>query len=421
MRILHTSDWHLGKQLENINRLEEQRAFVDELLDIVNREKIDLVLIAGDVFDTYNPSSASEGLFYNAIEKLNDNGRRAIVAIAGNHDNPDRLCASSPLSYKNGIILLGYPKSNAGIYKCESNNIKLEASGCGWLELNVENCENNIILITLPYPSESRLEEVLTEDYTEQNMQKAYSNKVNSVLNELSKNFRDDTVNIIMSHIYLRDGKLSDSERQLGGAYVVEPELLPTNAHYVALGHLHRPQKVKNAPIPTYYSGSPLAYSFSETGYSKVVYIIDVEPEKETSIREVILSSGKPLKKWRAKNGLTEAMKWCEEGKDQNAWIDLEIYTDRIITAEEQKKLRELNRGIINIRPVISKEDTSELDYTNRETRRMDDLFRDYYKFKTGTEIAEDIFDVFLEVIEDEVAIDKVLEAGGEDIETKIS
>ncbi len=110
MRILHTSDWHLGRTLEGRSRLEEQVMFIDELCGIVEAEAVDLVLIAGDVFDTVNPPAAAEELFYDALNRLADGGKRGIVVIAGNHDNPERLCAASPLAERNGIILYGLPK-----------------------------------------------------------------------------------------------------------------------------------------------------------------------------------------------------------------------------------------------------------------------------------------------------------------------
>lgn len=422
MRILHTSDWHLGKTLENINRLDEQRQFIDELCDIAEKENIDMVLIAGDIFDTYTPSSAAEELFYNAVDRLNGKGKRAIVVIAGNHDSPDRLCAASPLAHKNGIILLGYPGSDAGMLESRDGGIRVVKSGPGWLEIKLSNCEHNAVVIAVPYPSESRLDQVLTADADEDKLQQAYSEKIGELLKQLSSNFREDTANLIVSHIFLRDGRTSDSERQLGGALVVDPCLLPDNAHFIALGHLHRPQKVTSAPSPAYYSGSPLAYSFSEAGYSKAVFIVEAVPGKEPEIREVYLNSGKPLKQWRARNGIEEAMGWCEEGRDSNAWIDLEIHTDRVLTLEEQKRLRELNPGIINIRPVVVKEKEALIASETREGKKIDELFRDYYRYKTGMEAAEEIMDTFLEVAnysgEDEW---EAISAGGEGIETQVS
>ncbi|KUO71126.1 MAG: hypothetical protein APF77_23740 [Clostridia bacterium BRH_c25] len=427
MRILHTSDWHLGKTLENINRIEEQRQFIDELCGIAESEAVDIVLVAGDIFDTYNPSSAAEELFYDAVDRLNARGRRAVVVVAGNHDSPDRLCAASPLAYKNGIVLLGYPGSDAAVYKADSRerstlHSAIVQAGPGWLEIKPAGSEHSAVIIALPYPSEARLEQLISADSQEDKLQQAYSDKISELLHHLSSNFREDTVNLIVSHLYLRDGRTSDSERQLGGALVVDPSKLPDNAHFIALGHLHRPQRIKSAPSPTYYSGSPIAYSFSETDYSKVVYIVDAIPGKASEVKEVYLSSGKPLKQWRAKNGIEEAMNWCEEGRDLNAWIDVEIHTDRALTLEEQKKLRELNPGIINIRPVVTDEKESIISFESREGKRIEELFKDYYRYRTGMEAAEEMLETFIEVVNGDIEEGQVeMLLGGEGIETQVS
>lgn len=422
MKILHTSDWHLGKSLENISRLEEQRQFVDEICSIADHEQIDLVLIAGDIFDTYNPSSAAEELFYQAIDRLNNKGQRALVIIAGNHDSPDRLCAASPLAYKNGVILLGYPGSDAGAFRTEESPVKIVQSGAGWLELSLPGYDYNAVILSMPYPSESRLEEVITKEISSEDMQQDYSRRIAEILGELSTHFREDTVNLILSHLFMKEGKISDSERQLGGALMVEPEAIPDKAHYVALGHLHRPQKVKGSKAPAYYSGSPLAYSFSEVDYCKAVYIIEAAPGKTAEIKELNLNAGKPLKKWEAQNGMEEALKWCEEGRDSNAWIDLEIYTDTIIGSEEQKQLRELHPGIVNIRPKLKNEKEYSLDFRNRETRRIDELFREFYLSTFGMEASEELMNLFLHIANQEAEEEiKENEAGGEEYETQIS
>lgn len=429
MKILHTSDWHLGKMLENINRIEEQKEFINYLCEVVETESIDLVLIAGDIFDTYTPSSAAEELFYEAVDRLSGKGRRAIIVIAGNHDSPERLCAASPLAYKNGIILLGYPGSDAGEYSSEvgftmaGGNISIVASGPGWLELSVKGCRHNVVVITLPYPSESRLEEVISQTAEEDKLQRAYSEKIGAIFQKLSAYLREDTVNLAVAHLFIRFGKESESERvlQVGGAMTVDPGVLPGNAHYVALGHLHRPQRVKDAPCPAYYSGSPLAYSFSETDYSKALYIVNAEPGREPEIRDVLLNCGKPLRRWIAKNGLEEAMQWCQESRDINCWIDLEIYTDRAITMEEQKKLRELNPGIINIRPVVKSPAQQVMNYENRENKRMDELFMEFYKHRTGMEVSEELMVSFLEVLNSEEREESEDITGGEGDEAKIS
>lgn len=409
MRILHTSDWHLGKSLDQVSRYDEQVEFIDYLCKLVDEREIDLVLIAGDIFDTYNPSAVAEELFYDAIDRLNNGGKRAVIVISGNHDNPERLCAASPLASKRGIFLLGYPNSDAGEYKV-SDSVSITASEPGWLELSLPGCDHPAVIITMPYPSESRLEELLSVEADEAELQKAYSDKIGSIFSTLAGKFRDDTVNLIVAHLFLLGGTSSDSERtlQVGGAMTVNPDVIPEKTHYTALGHLHRPQEIRSAPCPTYYAGSPLAYSFSESDYSKAVMIIDAVPGEKAVVTPVYLDCGKPLKKWFAGDGIGQAIKWCEEGKDANALVDLEIATDRPFTVEEQKTLRQLHKGIVNIRPRMKIDAVEDFDPMSREGRKIDELFKDYYKYRIGTEIPDELMIAFLEIVnEDEVNIDE--------------
>ena len=109
MKILHTSDWHLGKKLEGYSRIEEQEKFLEELKEICNREEIQVILIAGDVYDSSNPPVEAEKLYFKAIKDLSNNGDRLIIVIAGNHDNPEKLLASTPFSSEYGIITFGKP------------------------------------------------------------------------------------------------------------------------------------------------------------------------------------------------------------------------------------------------------------------------------------------------------------------------
>ena len=98
MKILHTADWHLGKKLENISRLSEQEKVLSEIVGIAEREEVDAVIIAGDLFDNYNPPAEATELFYQTLKQLSDNGQRAVIAIAGNHDSPERIEAPNPLA-----------------------------------------------------------------------------------------------------------------------------------------------------------------------------------------------------------------------------------------------------------------------------------------------------------------------------------
>ena len=184
MKFIHTSDWHLGKTLEGNSRLEEQEMFLNDFVDIVEQNDIDMVIIAGDIYDTSNPPAAAEKLFYKTICKLADDGNRCVVIISGNHDNPERLSAITPLAEEMGILVFGYPLSKTTEAKYKGFEITQALEGCTKLNINGEK----VTLITLPYPSEKRLNEVIKGD-TEREQQISYSKKVGDLFRKLEENF----------------------------------------------------------------------------------------------------------------------------------------------------------------------------------------------------------------------------------------
>ncbi len=413
MRVLHTADWHFGRSLEGRSRQEEHEKFVDELCQIVKDEAVDLVLVAGDVFDGVNPSSASEELYFDALARLGDGGRRAVVVIAGNHDSPDRLCAVKALARRHGVTLLGYPSDDPGVCEPGRDRVCRVASGPGWAEIVVPGVEHSAVVVALPYPSESRLKEALSGALGDEELQPVYSDRVAQWFAAASAHFRPDAVRLAMSHIYVAGGRESvESERpiQMGGAYTVEPSALPGGAQYVALGHLHRPQWVHAAPCKTRYSGSPLAFSFSEAGYTKSVTLLDVKPEDaEPEIREIPLSSGKPLVRWVATEGVGQVERWVAEGRDREAWIDLEIHLQEALTMDQVQALRTMHPGFIHIRPVIAAAEAEVAATSEREVRTLQEQFIRFYEQKTGmSNPPEELVRLFLELAQEpeEEAVD---------------
>lgn len=401
MRILHTSDWHLGRALEGRNRYSEQRDFIMEIKDIADRERVDLIIIAGDVFDTSNPSAAAEQLFYEGIYELSAGGRRGVVAIAGNHDNPERIKASDPLAEQLGITLLGLPKDLPLVSGVSSDRVRRVAVGLGWLELAVPGCDHSAVVVTLPYPSEQRLKEILTNQLLqEEELQKSYSQRVGTFFANAARQYRKDTVNLCVSHLFVLGGMASESERPIdvGGACLVAPDMLPSLSQYTALGHLHRPQRVaKQQHIR--YSGSPLCYSFSEAGQTKAVYLVDCQPGQPAQVEEIYLASGCPLVRWQAKEGMTEAINWCEGQQDSNAWIDLTLHVPEPLKAEEIKLLRSLRPKIINIRPVLPEMEKL-IQLQGREKLPVDQLFGQFYQHHHGVEPNEELVKLFLELLQ---------------------
>ncbi|MQL53035.1 exonuclease subunit SbcD [Desulfofundulus thermobenzoicus] len=411
MRFLHTSDWHLGRTLEGRSRQEEQEEFLRELCRLVRDERIDVVLVAGDVFDAFNPPASAEQLFYDALDELAAGGKRAVVVIAGNHDSPERLVAASPLARRHGIILLGLPREGPAPFLMADSlrtatpgRVAVPAGGPSWLELAVPGCGHTAVLLALPYPSEARLRELFQRTIEDEAaVQQAYSARMGRLFDQLAVNFRPETVNLAMSHLFVQGGLQTDSERpifSLGGANTVLPGDLPLGAQYVALGHLHRPQAVAGAAVPCRYAGSPLAYSFSEAGQAKSVTVVELQPGRPADIKEVHLSCGRPLVEWEAREGLDQVYRWLEEGRDGRAWINLKIWVDAPLPLEEVQRLRRACGRFIDIRPVYPER----RDGAARESRAglpVDELFARFYEHRLGVRPGEQMVALFLEILND--------------------
>ncbi len=400
MRILHTSDWHLGKNLEGHSRLEEQEKFLQELNEIVEEEKIDLILVAGDIYDTSNPPARAERLFYNNIKKLSANGERPVIIIAGNHDNPDRLVAASPLAYDHGVILLGKPKSSIEVGKYGS--FQVVDSGQGFLEIELKG--ERVVILTLPYPSEQRLNELLSEEIEEKARRKSYSERIGEIFSDLSEKYREDTINLAMSHLFVMGGEEVGSERpiQLGGSLTVDANHLPQKADYVALGHLHKPQKVVGSgKLKAYYSGSPIEYSKKEIHYSKSVYVVDINLGEDVKVEEVYLKNHKPIEVWKCKS-IEDALIKCEEDGERDIWVYLEIETDRVLTQSEIKEIKRLRTHIVEIKPIFSEMDREEEEIEDIRSMRIEDLFKDYYIYRNNVNPTEELMNLFSEIAQGE-------------------
>lgn len=396
MKFIHTSDWHIGKNLEGHSRLEEQEKFCDDFVKIVEENNIDMVIIAGDVYDTSNPPAGAETLFYKTICRLADDGNRCVLVIAGNHDNPERLSAVSPLAKEQGIIILGYPLSSTTESKYKG--FEITEAGRGYLKLKIGG--EKATIITLPYPSEKRLNDAIRNVDDENELQKNYSNKVGDIFRKLEENFEEDSINIAVSHLFVSGGDPSDSERQiqLGGSLVVDKHDLPQKAQYTALGHLHKPQKASER-LNVYYSGSPLQYSVKERIYAKGANIVEIHANETPIVEQIYFNNYKPIEVFKC-DGIEEALKVCEENKDRDIWSYFEIKTDEVISQENIKKMKEYLKDIIEIKPII----TSHYEEENIDLKEksMAQLFNDFYKFKEKCEPRGELMDLFLNIVSEE-------------------
>lgn len=402
MKILHTSDWHLGKRLEDFSRMEEQEAIMLEIGELADREQADAILIAGDLFDTFNPPCEAVDLFYKALKRLTNQGRRPVIAIAGNHDSPDRIEAPDPLARECGIIFAGYPHSVVPGFELESG-LKVLHSEEGFVELQLPESTVPLRLLLTPYANEYRLKTYLGHENSEDELRNVLEQKWNTLATKYCDN---KGVNMLVTHLFVmkQDGEIPEEPADekpilhVGGAQVVYSANIPSQVQYTALGHLHRMHKIESGSCPVCYSGSPLSYSFGEANQTKYVLLIDAQPGKEVQVKEIELTTGKKLLRKRAE-GIEEALQFLEE--NQGCLVELTLVTDTYLTAAERKRLYTAHDGIVTIIPEVR--NASGLTSAGRInidlTKSMEHLFCDYFRQAKGQEPNAELLSLFTELL----------------------
>jgi exonuclease SbcD len=283
MRVLHTSDWHVGKALRGRSRAAEHEAVLVEIADIARRDAVDLVIVAGDLFDSATPTPEAERIVYRGLLDLAEGGRPVIV-VAGNHDSAQRLGAVAPLSEASGIHVASAvrPPHDGGV-------VEIAAGG------------ERALVALLPFPSQRYIvtaDLLLSGDAADAHA--AYADRVVRILRALTEQFRADTVNLVVAHLMVMGGTMGGGER---GAhtifdYWVPATAFPAAAQYVALGHLHRRQQLPG-PAPLHYCGSPLQLDFGETTNEPVVNLVDVHPGLPADVHPEVLTAGRRLRTLR--------------------------------------------------------------------------------------------------------------------------
>ena len=270
MKIIHTADWHIGQRLHERSRLDEHQQFLDWLLETIQKRKVDLLLVSGDIFDTSLPSAEATNLYYRFLYRLFDETDAYAVITAGNHDSPRHLEAPQEFLKMGHIYVVG---------------LSVEAAECVF-PFPPDN--PRVMVAAVPYLSESDLRISLmkprqrkSERYRER-LKAFYADCVACMPAELPK--------VLMGHLFVQGGKVTDSERniQIGGATAIHASDFPDGVNYVALGHLHRPQAIKGAAYPIRYSGSPIPLRFNESNYRKAVYLLELSDDGMLALDETI-------------------------------------------------------------------------------------------------------------------------------------
>ena len=402
MKLLHTADWHLGKRLDKYPRLEEQNAVLNEICDIADHEKVDAVIVSGDLFDTYNPPTEAIDLFYKTLKKLSHNGHRAVVAIAGNHDSPDRIEAPDPLARECGIIFSGYPTTSISPFSLETG-LALTKSAEGFIELKLPHLDEPLRLLLTPYANEYRLKTYLGDENGDEELRKLLSTKWADLAQEhCDKN----GINILVTHFFMikEGGKVYEEPEDekpilhVGGAQAIYSKDIPQQIQYVALGHLHQTQIVDEKNCPVVYSGSPLAFSFSEANQDKYVILVEAESDKSVNYNAIKLKEGRKLLRKRF-GVITEAVQWLRA--NPNAFVELTIVSETYLTSQDRNQLFDAHDGIVAIIPEIKQ--LNFLENNNFKTvdltRNIEDLFIDYFESKHGQKPNKRLLGLFKEVL----------------------
>lgn len=282
MKFLHTSDWHVGKVLKGRSRLDEQRAVLREIVALARTHEVDAVLVAGDLYDSAAPSAEAQELVVRALMALRETGAE-VVAIAGNHDHPRTFDAYRPLMNVAGITMVG--------------SVRTAESG-GVVSFTAPRTGEPVRVAVLPFLSQRyavRAAELIANTPAENSA--GYDQRIRDVLNTLTAGFGDDAVNLVTAHLTVTGGALGGGERTAQSIfeYHVPASAFPADAHYVALGHLHRRQTLP-AACPVVYSGAPIAVDFGEQDNTPTVSLVEATPSTPARVTDLPLTSARRLR-----------------------------------------------------------------------------------------------------------------------------
>lgn len=370
MKILHTSDWHLGMSDGKFSLYDDQKAFIDEICETVRKCSIDAVLLAGDIYDHSVASADAVKLYDYAMTRLCSEIGTKVLVIAGNHDNAERLAACNTLLEKSGLIVLGQAERTPKIVHFEDTDIAL-----------------------LPWVTEEKVKSLYPEVKDEiKSTEDAYRVIVSDIKSHMSKGKK----HIIMSHAYITDAELSDSDRaaRIGTATAVSSSVFE-GFDYVALGHIHKPQDVTGS---IRYSGTPMAYSFgNEERQQKSVTVID------TSAMEKEIIPLHPLRCRTTIEGTREEIFSVVQPENiRNGYVKVQI-TDDYIGLSDISALREIYQLLVEVSgKQYGTEDASitlTMDEFEKIEKTPEDVFDYYCREEAGEEPSGHLKQLFKDAV----------------------
>ena len=383
MRILHTSDWHIGHRLYEQPRIEEHRQFLDWLLTTVQENAVDVLLVAGDIFDTALPSSEATDLYYRFLFQLYDETHAHAVITAGNHDSPMNLAAPQEFLRMGRVHVVGEIDSESDI-------------------IMLQNGESTVAIAAVPYLSEN---EILPHVSLETNIEK--TERYREAIKQLYQGYVDriprEIPKILMGHFVVHGGEESGSERiiQIGGSTAVRVGDLPAGIDYMALGHLHRPQSVRGASYPIQYAGSPLPMTFKEALYDKKVYLLDLAKSNDHRLTELTIPVFKELCRVRGNYDQVMLRATAADEDWNEKYIEVQLIGQKI---GDQDKIREAfsKRGgkVLLIRPPEVQPYEPNPSIQELSETSPEDVFAEFYRAEHGVDAPDEIRTTFIDLMQ---------------------
>jgi exonuclease SbcD len=410
MRLLHTSDWHLGQSLHNFERHYEHQRFLDWLLDTIVAEQADALLIAGDIFDNANPSSASQKQLYRFLQRAKERVPHLnLVVIGGNHDSPGRLEAPGPLLEAHGTRVIGAVQRDAdGALDIES------------LVLPLTGADGTVQAwcLAVPFLRPGDVPRVAVEAGAD-SVTDPYLAGIALLYRQalalaLEKRQPGQAI-LAMGHCHMIDGQMSaDSERRIviGGTEMLPAGIFDPAIAYAALGHLHLAQAVgKQNHIR--YCGSPIPLSFAEVGYQHQILRIDLDGDAVRAIAPIAIPRAVQLLRVPAKPALIAqvleelaALDVADAPAEQQPFLEVRVRLDapepglraRIEAALDGKPVR-LAKIETSSAARGSAVDAEVMTLDRLEQLKPDDIFRQLYQQRFGNEAPPDQLSAFAELM----------------------
>ena len=365
MKLIHLSDIHAGKNLGRISRNEDVIYALNQVIDFCKENKPDIVLIAGDVFDKANPDNEAKEIIFDFFLRLRSMNVPSVV-VSGNHDSYEFMKSLRKLLQVIDVYVI--PKPNLDDCVLELKGVKIAC---------------------LPYPSER----VLTKAGEDSKL--SYAVLVEKAIKYLYEKVKDAPFKVFLSHLFIAGSKYTRTEREatITDYYAVEPSAIPEGFDYVALGHVHRYQRVEKAPTHAYYTGSLFQLDFSETGQDKFFNFVELKEGEPPKVEAVKLSLKNPLHTFEVHQ--ENYAKELERVKSAEGYLKVRLVvkdkTKMHIIAERVKEA--LGEKLVKLEVLTPEEVIKKRLEEEREVHRLNllELYRDYFRESYGRDLPQEV------------------------------